>query len=470
MRQRTAKTLGTRHDLNYFKRFTAFRFWRLSLALAVPVAAVLWLGSAGGRKQTIYSKGPLSSAHAFFAEQCGLCHSALVSGVRMAGFKKTVTDEVCLSCHQAPAHQAGQLFTPTCGSCHVEHQGLVRLSHVQDAQCVQCHRDLQVKDGHSRFVTNIRGFNRNHPEFAPVRDPARSTSSITIAFNHATHLRESIMSPSGRVKLECEDCHRPASEAAGPWKYGEGSLKLISAPADSGEILRLGMGRELMGPVTYERHCASCHVLQFDERLTRPFPHKTPEVVHAFVVQQFQDYISQHPEAIRKPQSLNQRVPGMMILPTPPPKNSSEWVQQRIEETEQLLWRETCKKCHQLEFPVGADANALPRVKPSVMPTRWLPNAIFSHEAHTVVACDSCHAYSRASQKSSEILIPSIKSCQSCHNGNPAKTGNAENSCFLCHAYHKWKQSTQFHSRYRIEELTGNAPLETGTEAAENAK
>jgi len=470
VRKRTAKTLGTRHDLNYFKRFTSFRFWRLLLGLAVPVVALLWLGSVGRKTQTIYSKGPLSSAHAFFADECSLCHTALVGGVRMAGFKKTVTDEVCLSCHQAPAHQASQLFTPSCASCHVEHQGLVRLSHVQDTQCVQCHRDLQTSGGHSRFVTNIRGFNRNHPEFAPLRHPATATASITIAFNHATHLRESIMSPSGRAKLECDDCHRPESETAGPWKYGEAGLQRVAAPTDSGETLRIGMRRELMGPVTYERHCASCHVLQFDERLTQPFPHKAPEVVHAFVVQQFQDYINQHPEAIRKPQSLNHRIPGMMLLPSATPKNSSEWVQQRVAETEQLLWHETCQKCHQLEFAPGAAANALPGVKPSVLPARWLPNAIFSHEAHTVVACESCHTYAPASQRSSEILIPSIKTCQSCHNGNPAKAGKAENGCFLCHAYHNWKQRTRFHSRYTIEELTGIAPLQTGETAAASAK
>ena len=104
------------------------------------------------------------------------------------------------------------------------------------------------------------------------------------------------------------------------------------------------------------------------------------------------------------------------------------------------------------------------------MPARWLPSAIFSHEAHTVVACDSCHAYTRASQKSSEILIPSIKACQSCHNGNPTKSGNAENSCFLCHSYHKWKQSIEFHSKYTIDQLIGGAALQTMPDTVEDVK
>ncbi len=463
MRKRTAKTLGMRHDLNYFKYFTAFRFWRLLLALLVPALAVLWLGVSTQKKKTIYSKGPLSSGHAFFADQCSLCHSPLVLGMRMVGFNRTVTDEVCLSCHQAPAHQAGQLFTPTCASCHVEHQGLVRLSHVQDAQCVQCHSDLKTRVGHPRFVSDIRGFNRNHPEFAPLREP--SAAAITITFSHATHMGEIMRSPSGRVKMECDDCHRLATEIAGAWKYAE-RLQPVMAPADSGETPRLGVGHDLMAPVSYEKNCAACHVLQFDDRFTQPIPHKTPDVVHAFVVQQFQDYISQHPEEIRNnPQPVNRRVPGMMILPSSTPKNANEWVQQRVDETEQLLWNVTCKLCHQLEFPTGAAANALPRVKPSVMPARWLPNAMFSHEAHSVVACESCHAQALASEKSSEVLIPGIKSCQSCHNGDPAHAGNAENRCFLCHTYHNWKQRVHFHSRFTIEELTGIKPLGSNSEA-----
>src|SRR5205085_10789526 len=106
----------------------------------------------------------------------------------------------------------------------------------------------------------------------------------------------------------------------------------------------------------------------------------------------------------------------------------------------------------------------------SGLSTGSLRISIFSHDAHTVVSWESCHPSAPARQRSSEILIPSIKACQSCHNGNPSKAGKAENGCFLCHAYHNWKQRTRFHSRYTIEELTGIAPLQTGETAAASAK
>src|SRR5258707_43347 len=95
-----------------------------------------------------------------------------------------------------PCHSYGSFWaqlTPSCSSCHVEEQGLMRLVRVEDRQCVQCHSDLGTKDGHPRFVTDIRGFNRNHPEFVPLRDGFKNPS--TIAFNHAAHMGDSIMGP-----------------------------------------------------------------------------------------------------------------------------------------------------------------------------------------------------------------------------------------------------------------------------------
>jgi len=460
-RIRTAKTLGTRHDLNYFKYFGGFKLWRLILCVAVVAVALVWLGFGYARKkQAMYSKGPLSHAHSFFADRCSLCHASIVNGVKTAGFRKTVSDEACLTCHQAPAHHANQLFTPSCSSCHVEHQGLMRLVRVEDRQCVQCHSDLGTKDGHPGFVTDIRGFNRNHPEFVPLRDGFKNPS--TIAFNHAAHMGDSIMGPSGRVKLECSDCHRPAAEAGGPWKYADLHLQLAAATASGpGEVMHPDAGYELMTPTSYEKNCASCHKLQFDEHFAESVPHQKPEIVHAFLLQKFQDYISKNPDAIHDAWLPTRKVPEIIQLP--PPKNADEWVAQRVGQSEQLLWLSTCKHCHQLDFsaqPTAANSPALPVVKPSALTYRWMPNAIFSHQAHSSVSCESCHAFATASQKGSDVLMPSIKTCQSCHNGNPAKVGEAENSCFLCHQYHDWKQRGNFHSTYTIQEITGESPPE----------
>jgi hypothetical protein len=450
VRLRNAKTLGTRHDLNYFKSFPPFRVWRVALGLAVPFFALLWLGVSTWKKPSFYSKGPMSSPHAFFAHQCGVCHLSQVRGVSVPGFRRPATDAACLSCHQAPAHQPDQLFTPSCSSCHVEHQGMVQLDHVRDGQCVQCHSDLKTTTGQPRYVTSIRGFNRDHPEFAPLRSGFLNQSAIT--FSHRVHRGDSIRGPQGAVKLQCDDCHRPDAETAGPWAYADPSARFAAAPAGPGANFYMDARRELMASVTYEKHCLTCHALRFDDRFSQPIPHKTPDVVHAFVVVQFQNYIAQHPEAIHEVRPSGRRIPGMTIMQPTPARNAAEWVQQNSDQTEQLLWGVTCRLCHQLEFPGNG---GLPRVKPSAAPVRWLPNATFSHEAHNGVACESCHAMAPTSETGSQILIPSIKTCQSCHNGNPAHAGNAENSCFLCHQYHQWKDRMHLRGTHTIPELTG---------------
>jgi Cytochrome c7 and related cytochrome c len=452
VRLRTAKTLGTRHDLNYFKYFTPFRLSRIVLGVAVPVFALFWLGISTGRNQSLYSKGPLSSPHALFSDRCIVCHVAQVRGASIASFKRPVTDGACLSCHQAPAHQANQVFTPSCSSCHVEHRGLVQLDHVGDRQCVECHSDLKTTSGHSKYVTNINGFNRNHPEFAPLRNGFAGQSAIT--FSHQVHRGNSIRGPLGPVKLQCDDCHRPEAETAGPWMYADPSLRLAAAPPGPSDNMFLDTRRAFMAPVTYEKNCLTCHALQFDERFNQPIPHNTPDVVHTFVVQQFQGYIAAHPEAIHEARPADRKIPGVTIMQPTAPKNANEWVQQNVDRTEQLLWGVTCKLCHQLEFP---SAGALPRVKPSVMPARWLPNAMFSHEAHSGVTCESCHVNALASNNTSEVLIPSIKACQSCHNGDPSHAGSAENSCFLCHQYHPWNDRIHLRGTHTIQELTGKS-------------
>ena len=160
-RQRTAKGLGTRHDLNYFKSMTAYRRWKLIGSLVVIIAAIAWLGADTVlKKQLAYSAGPLSRAHAVFASQCSTCHVSVINGIKTVGFKHNTTDDACLSCHEAPAHQSTQTFTPTCASCHGEHQGTPLLAHVAAAQCTQCHADLQTNGGHARYATAITGFNR----------------------------------------------------------------------------------------------------------------------------------------------------------------------------------------------------------------------------------------------------------------------------------------------------------------------
>jgi predicted CXXCH cytochrome family protein len=51
------------------------------------------------------------------------------------------------------------------------------------------------------------------------------------------------------------------------------------------------------------------------------------------------------------------------------------------------------------------------------------------------MTCEDCHA-SRASQTSSEVLIPGIDTCFKCHGGENASL-HAQSTCITCHAFHR---------------------------------
>jgi hypothetical protein len=107
-RTRTAKALAQRIDLNYFKRPHPFRRWKTVLSIAVPAAVLVWLaGSAAGGSKAPYSSGPVAAAHQVFGGKCERCH---VTQAR--AFRAHVTDNMCVSCHDAPAHKSNQTFTP----------------------------------------------------------------------------------------------------------------------------------------------------------------------------------------------------------------------------------------------------------------------------------------------------------------------------------------------------------------------
>jgi len=452
--------------MNYFKAMTPYRKWKLIASAALLAVAVVALSAAGFTKRQVpYSAGPLSNAHAVFTNKCNVCHVSVIKGVKTVGFKNNVTDEACLNCHEAPAHQSNQLFTPTCGSCHVEHKGISRLVHVTDAQCTQCHFDLRTTGGKSRYVTEITGFNRAHPEFAVLRKPHSDPG--TIALNHAVHMSDHIVGPNGHnVRLECTDCHRPWEEANGPWKYSSGHVAPMAAPAPyPGAIYDPTSGRELMAPITYQKHCVACHALQFDARFSDSVPHDKPEIVRAFLVQRFKEYIAKNPGAIHQPEPGSVRarmVPAATsFAPEPLARNAEEWVGLRVAAAEKLLWRKTCKECHQFDYPTGAAAtpNALPTVRPSNITVRWLPNSIFSHQAHRAVDCTGCHTQALTSQQTADVLVPGIETCRFCHNGPPTRAGRAENGCFLCHQYHDWSKRHGFKGGYTIPQLIGQIQL-----------
>jgi hypothetical protein len=424
-RNRSAKRLGTRHDLHYFKQWTEWRKLRLALAVLVPLIAVGWVVT-----QHLYgethpaSSGPLSRAHSFIGNDCTACHANIVDGVRKKGFVQHAGDAACLTCHGAPKHQVQESFTPECASCHSEHRGAVTLVHVEQVNCTQCHADLRTKNGALHVASRISRFNGDHPEFSAVR--VKDSDPGTIAFNHATHLK-GVAGPGGKLVFpDCRDCHRSVIEQTRPWRFAVGDF---TPPMTTTE-------RGYMVPPTYLGTCAACHDLRFDPNLDIAAPHEKPEKVYTFLQQTYSE--ARLPAPVR---------PARLI---PASSQATKGENERLSIAARLLWGKTCKQCHQLSFAAGV---SLPTVAPSQITSAWMPKAKFNHESHRPFRCESCHAAAAASQQTSEVLLPSISTCQTCHNGNPEKGGRSENRCFECHDYHDWKQQPPFRGQYDTDQL-----------------
>jgi len=447
-RVRTAKALARRIDLQYFTRPHAFRTWRLWLSVAVPLIALGWLiFTRGTSSQNLYSSGPLSSAHAVLTKNCQVCH------LQDASFRAHVQDNSCLGCHDAPTHSARQTFTPQCSSCHVEHQGHPRLAETSDASCAQCHGDLQTTDGQMSIDPHVSSFDKKHPEFAPLRAGYKDPGTINL--NHYVHLQPTTRGPKGAVQMVCNDCHRPLNVKE-PWPYSVAEIQPASQqPVDvtatnlqqrKRRSVESGAGG-LMARIRYVNQCAACHVLQFDKLIPEPAPHDQPAVVHTFILKKYTDYIQAHPDAIRQPvedvsvedvfdsrrETLRPTRVDTLVLAS----SSQDWIQQRTQQAETLLWAKNCSRCH---ASTEHEGTGLPQSVKAVIPSRWLPRSEFDHQSHRMLACLSCHRGIPDSQRTADINLPGIQLCQQCHkSGGPSQLA-AEGRCFECHSYHDWRK------------------------------
>ncbi len=425
-RGRTTKKLAQRIDLEYFRRPEPMRRLRFALSIAVPAAALLWilgLGVAG--KQHIYQAGGLSRAHVVLSDHCGACHVSATTS-----FRKAPADQACLGCHDGPIHHANQLSTPSCVPCHSEHRGAIRLAATDDSSCAGCHVNLRIRGGSTTFAPSISSFVNDHPQFAILRAPRQDPG--TIKLNHAAHLRPDLHGPKGAVQLDCGDCHRPPAARADR-RFGDAQSRSMPAPSGADRALPRA-GRELMAPPKYAETCAACHLLQFDKRFVEAVPHAKPEIVLAFVVKKFQEFIAAHPAELRVVRDPDRNLTGKAIVPAVRILAASQWIAEHAAEAEALLWKKTCKECHSLSFAAGA---TLPRIEPANITTRWFPNARFNHDAHRGFSCTSCHAGAPTSQETADVLLPGIATCRTCH----ARGENrAESRCFECHTYHDWSK------------------------------
>lgn len=436
-RTRTTKKLAQRIDLNYFKRPTPLKrakFWLSVAALALALLWIAWQGFA--RDSRVYSSGRMSAAHAVVEKECEVCHNA-----KPASFSAKANRFGCLSCHDAPVHHTTLEKSPDCAVCHVEHRGRISLKAAKDQACAGCHSDLsRAYGGRSKYANRIVTFAEGHPEFGALREGQRDPG--TISLNHAIHLKPLRTSPNGPlVELQCRDCHRTAADKVG-WVYGDDRYRAARhGPEDELPPIKDALltprvsvpRRELMEPVKFANSCAGCHSLAFDKRFNEGVPHDKPEVVHAFLVKEFAEYIAVHPGELRETHDPGRALTGKPVTAAIRVYTANEWVAARIDDAEQLLWRKTCKQCH--TFNTGTGQNSLPTVEPARTTERWMPHAKFDHDAHQGFSCVSCHQKALSSTETSDVLLPGIATCKACH---APGAEHAESQCFECHTYHDW--------------------------------
>jgi hypothetical protein len=388
----------------------------------------------------IWSTGHLSQAHANLQHDCSACHVKPFESVR---------DVACSACHsdihghadpfrlararpnltrwgrvQLAFKQAFNLPPGRCIDCHTEHQGPQQMAPTPQHFCSDCHADLHAKLPDTR-IGDAGDFGRAHPEFRPVvvagwsgdRPLLRRASldshpreASGLKFPHALHL-----SPAGGVAqmartlgigsaLQCRDCH---------------------VPNPDGVRFR---------PVEMERNCAMCHDLAFDRvgGTLRTLRHGDPAQVVADLRALYSG------RSVPPPPSLSpfaRRAPGLgaaaqarttfvRFAGAPGPEAAIRAV---------FSPGGACYDCHRVEPP--PPGSLAYRIAPVAFPIRYIRHGWFDHRAHATQSCASCHAAAR-SQSASDLLIPGIATCRTCHGGERTSKPVAS-SCAMCHDYHR---------------------------------
>ncbi|KGK01530.1 cytochrome c3 family protein [Thalassotalea sp. ND16A] len=483
--------------LNLHKR--RYSWWlfclTIGLCLLLPVSGLFdpqWMQTL--RSQPLpddsqWLAGELRKAHKFIDAQCERCHVEVF---------KPSSEQQCLSCHQGDnQHVNPQIRSfshpdfQQCNDCHQEHNPPASLANFAEQICTSCHRELPTRDGQPPRYGAASDFEQHHPTFkVSMLQPVVNAEQVSdwsvkrlvladqnikeqsnLKFSHQRHLTaEGIKSPSGKVLLECDNCHR-----------GEkGGFK--------------------MQPVRMEQHCQGCHQLTFDvDDPERVVPHGPADEVitmmreyYAFryiyqrlaqskddsAVQAGDMFIvrdARRPGGLRNKAKTNEHVLSEQTL-----QSLTQLTQQTIR-SDALVWaeskamhaavnifeRQACDICHLVTKVETADNNKpVPwQVQPVALTAQWLPLADFSHQSHQSMSCNDCHNASQ-SESSSDVLIPNIDNCQQCHGGSQSQN-LIPNTCIDCHGYHPQQRQNvknNYHSKPLVNIMVQNNGAQNNNE------
>lgn len=439
----------------------------LVIGLLTPLLWVLVPGKAlesvplVNTADTLWNPGPLARAHHLpgMADNCQVCHSELFSPVKDSDCKAchSVTGHLpmadAMARHKGPlnavdggpepkymegsdnAHQEGgtRFEEGRCATCHIEHKEPSVVIRQDETMCTTCHEEIRPAPGHgvpaeeNGKEKGIASFSE-HPQFKlsllnlqgsqwQVQRLEFSADGVSessnLQFSHTLHMNpEGIDGPDGRTELQCSSCHQPEQDGL------------------------------LMKPITMEAHCSACHTLAFEPTDgERQVPHSDL----ATVLQSLEEYYSRLYAIQNGPVRSTVNLDRPAKRPGKPKPDfytaMKEWADEKADEAlEELVKNKACSTCHVVEGSV-ADAEKLPAIKPVRITRQWYPKSRFDHSSHQVFECAGCHS-AEDSDEASDILIPDLENCRTCHagEGDHQDLLDAEvktvSSCMSCHQYH----------------------------------
>ncbi len=421
------------------------------LAAATPSAAAPAVAPAAFHPDQMWDAGPLSPPHAFLSKNCAACHAkAFVS----------VTDGTCLGCHAGKQPGKGPfavlrdhadpqrliaahgtipgfanrlraavgpsfgLKQWSCTGCHKEHVGADTTPVSSDAFCAGCHSAMKARLPDTKLM-NVASWD-SHPQFRPqITDNSGSKPKLTrialggapqedtgLKFPHALHLSATNAVAQmtrrlggrydGEKALGCADCHH----------------------ADP-------TGVRFVEP-TMERDCESCHTLAFATQngTVRTLRHGQP----AQVVAELRDYLRLGGAPADR---IGRMQVGLAASYRQQVRFDVPHAGANVDGQIRAVFEKggACYDCHVIT-PPASPASLAYEVKPVTYTARYLTRGWFSHADHATAAspCSSCHA-AATTNSSTALLLPGVKSCQTCHAVRPA-ANQVASPCSSCHSYH----------------------------------
>lgn len=446
----------------------------------------------------LWLSGQLSGPHERLAKDCASCHEKAFVSVRdetcLSCHRNTNhhADEArmakargALTLPQQGLRAVAETFNKPagrCAECHIEHNGHTGMAPAAEATCTACHRDMRARLANAD-VGDASDFARDHPEFHPtlvasadprapkwtrqwsiedlergrelrekVLKPAAGASSCDgfaigqpnfrglphagggaglpagalagdnsgLVFPHAVHLAANgcvaaiakrLGAQSGYgAKLECKNCHTPNDNGAG------------------------------FRPVSMEQDCKACHSLVFESAggFQRELRHGRTNDVIATLLDFYQARVvgaavgnGDVNDGRRRPgEAAEQRYSGFRELAF---RQAGSRAATRV----RAIFAEggACYGCH-LVSPPSTPGGLDFVVAPVTLPSSFLPRGAFDHRAHEAgeLKCKDCHK-AETSQSSTDVLLPSIATCRSCHGGEHTEA-TVQSSCTMCHGFH----------------------------------